>query len=69
MCVSYFTYFHHVCSSGFVRKPHRGFSQAADTVKKILPRQIFFLSCGTTDALSVFEVIQDGSLDGEDGGV
>lgn len=67
--MSYFTYFDHVCSSGFVRTPHQGFSQTADTVKKISTWQIFFLSCGTADALSVFEVIQGGSLDGEDGGV
>lgn len=67
-CVSSFTYFDHVCSSGFVRTPHQGFSQATDTVKKISTRQIFFLSSGTTDALSVFEVILGGSLDGEDGG-
>lgn len=68
-CVSYFTYFDHVCSSGFVRTPHQGFSQAAATVKKISTQQIFFLSCGTTDALSVFEVILGGSLDCKDGGV
>lgn len=67
--MSYFTYFDHMCSSRFGGTPHQGFSQAADTVKKILKWLIFFLSCGTTDALSVFEVILGGSLDGEDGGV
>lgn len=68
-CVSYFTYFVNVCSSGFVRKPHQGFFQAADTVKKISTQHIFFLSCGTTDALSVVEVILDESFDGEGGGM
>lgn len=49
--------------------PHQGFSQSADIVKKISTWQIFFLSCGTTDALSVFEVILGRSLDGEDSGM
>lgn len=44
------------------------FPRAADTVKKISTRQIFFLWCGTADAPSVFEVILGGSLGGMDGG-
>lgn len=67
-CVSYFTCFDHVCLSGRVRTLHGGFSRSADIVKKISARQIFFLWCGTADALSVFEVILAESLDGVDGG-